>query len=86
MILAVSEAAVLLQEGNDFTGRGIFGRWLGSEIERRYPARIKDFQADFLHTIDDLRDITDFGNGLDFGDGFDFGDNLTFGEGGEDFS
>lgn len=86
LILAVSEAAVLLQEGNDFTGRGIFGHWLGSEIERRYPARIKDFQADFLHTIDDLRDITDFGNGLDFGDGFDFGDNLTFGEGGEDFS
>ena len=86
LILAVSEAAVLLQEGNDFTGRGIFGHWLGSEIERRYPTRIKDFQADFLHTIDDLRDITDFGNGLDFGDGFDFGDNLTFGEGGEDFS
>ena len=76
LILAVSEAAVLLQEGNDFTGRGIFGRWLGSEIERRYPARIKDFQADFLHTIDDLRDITDFG------DGFDFGDGLTFEKGG----
>lgn len=80
LILAVSEAAVLLQEGNDFTGRGIFGRWLGGEIERRYPARIKDFQADFLHTIDDLRDITDFGEGLDFGD------NLTFGEGGGDLS
>ena len=80
MILAVSEAAVLLQEGNDFTGRGIFGRWLGSEIEQRYPARIKDFQANFLHTIDDLRDITDFG------EGFDFGDNLTFGEGGGDLS
>ena len=59
---------------------------VGSEIERRYPARIKDFQADFLHTIDDLRDITDFGNGLDFGDGFDFGDNLIFGEGGGDLS
>ena len=86
LILAVSEAAVLLQEGNDFTGRGIFGRWLGSEIERRYPARIKDFQADFLHTIDDLRDITDFGEGLDFEDGFDFGDGLTFGKGGGDLS
>ena len=86
LILAVSEAAVLLQEGNDFTGRGIFGRWLGGEIERRYPARIKDFQADFLHTIDDLRDITDFGEGLGFGNGFDFGDNLTFGEGGGDLS
>lgn len=80
LILAVSEAAVLLQEGNDFTGRGIFGRWLGSEIERRYPARIKDFQADFLHTIDDLRDITDFGEGFDFGDG------LIFGAGGGDLS
>ena len=80
MILAVSEAAVLLQEGNDFTGRGIFGRWLGSEIERRYPARIKNFQADFLHTIDNLRDITDFGEGFDFGDG------LIFGEGGGDLS
>ena len=80
LILAVSEAAVLLQEGNDFTGRGIFGRWLGSEIERRYPARIKDFQADFLHTIDDLRDITDFGEGFDFGDG------LIFGEDGGDLS
>ena len=80
LILAVSEAAVLLQEGNDFTGRGIFGRWLGSEIERRYPARIKDFHADFLHTIDALRDITDFG------DGFDFGDGLIFGEGGGDLS
>ncbi len=86
LILAVSEAAVLLQEGNDFTGRGIFGRWLGGEIERRYPARIKDFQADFLHTIDDLRDITDFGEGLDFGDGFDFGDGLTFEKGGGDLS
>ena len=49
-------------------------------LDTGYPARIKDFQADFLHTIDDLRDITDFGNGLDFGDG------LIFGEDGGDLS
>lgn len=57
LILAVSEAAVLLQEGNDFTGRGVFGRWLGTEIQKRYPDFTDDFEEELLHFIhQDLED------------------------------
>lgn len=38
LILATSEATVLLQEGRDADGRGVFGSWLAEECTRRDPA------------------------------------------------
>lgn len=37
LILATSEAMVLLQEGNDPDGRGVLGGWLAAECSRRDP-------------------------------------------------
>jgi len=37
MILAVSEATVILQEGNDMTGRGVLGAWLAREVTALNP-------------------------------------------------
>lgn len=42
LILAVSEATVLLQEGRDPENRGFFGRWLAAECSRRDPEAARE--------------------------------------------
>lgn len=41
LIIAISEATVLLQEGNDFIGRGVLGRWLSEQVKLKDPQAIQ---------------------------------------------
>lgn len=45
LILAVSEGTVLLQEGRDPDGRGVFGRWIAEESARMSPAAARNVTA-----------------------------------------
>ncbi len=42
LILATSESIVLFQEGNDRTGRGVFGAWVAREMASAYPKAAKE--------------------------------------------
>ena len=42
LILAISEGIVLLQEGNDRSGRGVLGSWVAREVARLDPAAARE--------------------------------------------
>ncbi|MBF0978447.1 MAG: hypothetical protein HXK31_06195, partial [Atopobium sp.] len=41
LIIAIAEATVLLQEGNDLIGRGVLGRWLADQVRARDPKTVE---------------------------------------------
>lgn len=45
MVVALSEAVVLLQEGNDRTGRGVLGTWVAQETGHMDPAAVAEARA-----------------------------------------
>jgi hypothetical protein len=44
LILAVSEATVLLQEGDDKSGRGVLGSWVARTTAKLYPEALAEAQ------------------------------------------
>ncbi len=42
LVVALSEAVVLLQEGNDRTGRGVLGSWVAENTAKMRPAAVKE--------------------------------------------
>ena len=59
LIIAIAEATVLLQEGNDLIGRGVLGRWLADQVKARDPKTVElaekelQMQANALFSSDD---------------------------------
>ena len=43
--MALSESVVLLQEGNDRSGRGVLGTWVANETARMRPKAVAEAQA-----------------------------------------
>ena len=41
LIIAIAEATVLLQEGNDLIGRGVLGRWIADQVRARDPKTVE---------------------------------------------
>ena len=46
MIVAISESTVLLQEGNDFEGRGVLGSWVSREATKLDPEAAEEAVRD----------------------------------------
>jgi tetratricopeptide (TPR) repeat protein len=46
MVLAISEASVVFQEGYDMTGRGVLGAWLAREVTALNPEAAEDAMRD----------------------------------------
>lgn len=44
LILAISEATVLLQEGDDKSGRGVLGSWIARTTAKLYPEALAEAQ------------------------------------------
>ena len=44
LILAVSEATVLLQEGDDKSGRGVLGSWIARTTAKLHPEALTEAQ------------------------------------------
>ena len=42
LILAISEATVLLQEGEDQSGRGVLGTWVAQTAAKLYPEALEE--------------------------------------------
>lgn len=45
LVVALSESVVLLQEGNDRTGRGVLGTWIAENTARLRPEAVKEAEA-----------------------------------------
>lgn len=45
LVVALSESVVLLQEGNDRSGRGVLGTWVANETARMRPKAVAEAQA-----------------------------------------
>ena len=45
MVVAVSEAIVLLQEGNDPTGKGVLGQWIAANVAKMRPRALEEARA-----------------------------------------
>lgn len=46
LILAISESAVLLQEGIEVDGRGVFGDWVARTVAEMYPAAARELDQE----------------------------------------
>jgi len=53
MVLAISEASVVFQEGYDMTGRGVLGAWLAREVTALNPEAAEDALRDMQDTRGD---------------------------------
>ena len=55
LILAISEATVLLQEGDDKSGRGVLGSWIARTTAKLYPealAEVREFSDPYYQRED----------------------------------
>ena len=70
LIIAIAEATVLLQEGNDLIGRGVLGRWLADQIRARDPKTVELAEKELQMQANALFATADsFPGGFDFPDG-----------------
>ncbi|MBF0956081.1 MAG: hypothetical protein HXK15_06775, partial [Actinomyces sp.] len=70
LIIAIAEATVLLQEGNDLIGRGVLGRWLADQIRARDPKTVELAEKELQIQANALFASADsFPGGFDFPDG-----------------
>ena len=70
LIIAIAEATVLLQEGNDLIGRGVLGRWLADQVRARDPKTVELAEKELQMQANALFASADsFPGGSDFPDG-----------------